>query len=115
MSLSALFDLHEFVLCQSNFHELHETSRVALRTTVRMVVDVARSFNQRAPRIDVEALPPRCSHLARAAQRLLDISNNGTYEESEMNLNEIRNMLKCLNRRWRMAGNYRFHKMIVSN
>lgn len=64
--LSALFDLHSVVSYRTNLHELHETSRVALRTTVRMVVDVARSLNQRAPGIDVEFLTPRCSHLVRA-------------------------------------------------
>ena len=103
---SAFFDLHEFVLQNPDFHELYETSRAALETTVRMVVDVARSFNQRAPTIDLEVLPPRCSHLARAAQHLIDISDDVTYEESKSTLSEIRKMLTCLDWRWRMAGRY---------
>ena len=109
---SALFDLHEFVLNQSKFHELHETSKVALEATVRMVVDVARSFNQRAP--SVEVLPPRCSHLAKAAQNLLNTSAHATYEESETSLSEVRNMLTCLDVRWRMAGKHMCHKLTTS-
>lgn len=112
---SALFDLHEFVLQHSDFYELHETSRAALRATVRMVVDVARSFNQRAPEINVETLPPRCLHLARAAQNLLEMSDNVTYEGSEASLSEIRAMLTCLKRRWRMAGKYLCYKSINLN
>ena len=42
---SALFDLHEFVLQRPDFHELHETSKAALKATVKMVVDVARCWN----------------------------------------------------------------------
>ena len=103
---SAFFDLHEFVLQNPDFHELYETSRAALEATVRMVVDVARSFNQRAPTIDLEVLPPRCSHLARAAQHLIAISDNVAYEESKSTLSEIRKMLTGLDRRWRMAGRY---------
>lgn len=112
---SALFDLHEFILQRPNFHELHETSKAALWATVRMVVDVARSFNQRAPKMNVEILPPRCLHLARAAQNLLGISDNVTYEGSEASLSEIRTMLSCLNRRWRMAGKYLCHHSINLN
>ena len=112
---SALFDLHNFVLHRSDFHELHDTSRAALRTTVRMIVDVARSFNQRAPEIDVEVLPPRCSHLARAGQYLLDSTKDLTYEGSEASLNEIKTMLSSLNQRWRLAGIYTYHKSIASN
>ena len=88
---------------------------MALEATVRMVVDVARSFNQRVPKIDVEVLPPRCSHLARAAQNLLHISDDVTYEESETSLSEIRTMLTCLNRRWRMAGKHTYHTSNASN
>ena len=103
---SAFFDLHEFVLQNPDFHELYKTSRAALEATVRMVIDVARSFNQRAPTIDLEVLPPRCSHLARAAQHLIAISDNVAYEESKSTLSEIRKMLTGLDRRWRMAGRY---------
>ena len=110
---SAFFDLHESILQNSDLHELHETSRAALEATVRMVVDVARSFNRRAPTINLEVLPPRCSHLARAAQHLIDISENVTYEESKSESSEIREMLTRLDRRWRMAGRYICHGMIV--
>ena len=112
---SALFDLHEFVLQRPNFYELHETSRAALSATVRMVVDVARSFNQRAPQINVETLPPRCLHLARAAQNLLGMPDNVMYEGSEAGLSEILTMLSCLKRRWRMAGRYLCHHSINLN
>ena len=103
--LSALFDLHEFILHRSDFHELHETSKAALKATVRMVVDVARSFNQQASMNNVEVLPPRCSHLARAGQLLLIFADDVTYDGAQSSLNEIKIMLQCLNRRWRMAGN----------
>ena len=112
---SALFDLHEFVLQRPNFYELHETSRAALSATVRMVADIARSFNQRASQTNVDILPPRCLHLARAAQNLLGIPENVTYEGSEAGLSEILTMLSCLKRRWRMAGRYLCHHSIDLN
>ncbi len=81
---------------------------------MRMVVDVARSFNQWAPTIEEEAMPPRCSHLARAAQSLPNASNSGACEKSQMGLNEIRSMLKFISRRWGMAGKYTCQKSTVS-
>ena len=68
-----------------------------------MVVDIARSFNENAPNIAVEILPPRCSHLVRAARHLLtneDISSR----EGLAGLEQIKIMLNYLDRRWKMAG-----------
>ena len=111
---SALFDLHEFILQNSVFHNSQETSRAAIEATVRIVVDIAQAFNQQAPLIDLEALPPRCSHLARAAQNLVNISDHSLYEESKMALSDIRKMLTTLDRRWGMAGKYMCHKLTAS-
>ena len=101
--------ISDFILHHSNFHELHEASRVALEATVRMVVDVAQSFNRRALKINVKLLPPRCSHLVRAAQHLLDIPDNVLFEGSETSLSEIRTTLTCLDKRWRMTGRHMCH------
>ena len=69
-----------------------------------MVVDVARSFNGNAHNIDVEILPPRCSHLVRAARHLMASSNGGSDKKNLEDVNEIRQMLDTLKRRWRLAG-----------
>ena len=106
----ALFTLHEYVVDHSGeSHELESlrnSSQAAISATVRMVVDIARSFNANAPGLDVEILPPRCSHLVRAAGHLLATSDDMPYKERLADVDEIKKMLQYLNQRWRMAGKY---------
>ena len=83
---------------------LHETSKVALGSIARIVVDIARSFNKNAPGLDVETFPPRCSHLVRAAMHLHSTSQGSLEEDRLTDLDELKTMLKTLHRRWSIAG-----------
>ena len=106
----ALFSLHEYVLGHTSIsieqETLHKSSRAALVTTVRMVVDVARSFNENMSLLDVESLPPRCSHLFRAAHHLIATFDDVSYKERCAGIDEIMKMLGCIARRWGIASAY---------
>ena len=82
---------------------MHKTSRAAVAATARMVVDIARSFNENSLNIAVEILPPRCSHLVRAARHLLTNEDVPSYERLA-GVEQIKIMLNYLDRRWKMAG-----------
>lgn len=109
----ALFSLHEYIFSNTNDsaeqETLHKSSRAALGTTVRMVVDVARSFNENHPVLDVESLPPRCSHLLRAAHHLFVTFDDVSCVERRADIDEIMKMLRCIAERWGIASAYLSH------
>ena len=106
----ALFAIHEYIIKHSEdasqFHAMQKASQAALAAAGRMVVEVARSFNQNSPTINIEILPPRCSHLVTAALHLVHNSVDRDFKEVTKDVEELRMMLKCLNRRWGFAGKW---------
>lgn len=107
---SALFTLHEYIISHSGeiveLDFLHKSSKAAINTLAKMVVDVARSFNERTPGLDIEILPPRASNFVRAACYLLSTSDDVDSKECCADINEIQTMLRYLSQRWKLAGKY---------
>lgn len=83
---------------------LHKSSKAALSTLAKMVVDVARSFNENIPSIDIETLPPRTLNFVSTAHYLLANSGDAYRKETHADIDEIRTMMRYLSLRWKIVG-----------
>ncbi|MCJ1403640.1 hypothetical protein MMC11_006863 [Xylographa trunciseda] len=110
ITICALFTLHEYILGHSGtvseLETLHKSSKSALSTLAKIVVDVARSFNKHIPDIDVETLPPRTLNFVRTAHYLLANSGDAYSKECYADIDEIRTMMRYLSRRWKIVGKH---------
>ncbi|MCJ1479647.1 hypothetical protein MMC13_008333 [Lambiella insularis] len=108
LSIGALFTLHGYVLSHSSETQeteaLHRSSTAALCTLVKMVVDIARSFNENIHTLDIEILPPRTWNFVRTARYLLDTSGEIRSRECCADVDEIRMMMRHLSQRWKLVG-----------
>ena len=68
----------------------------------RMLVDIASSFNQNLPKLDLELYPPMCVHLVRWVMYDVLGTNSLTDEMGRHNFQELAKMLYHLNSRWKV-------------
>ncbi|MCJ1384950.1 hypothetical protein MMC17_008068 [Xylographa soralifera] len=110
ITIRALFTLHEYILSHSDtiveLEILHKSSKAALSTLAKMIVDVARSFNKNIPSPDVETLPPRTTNFASTAYYLLANSGDARSQECQADIDEIRTLMRYISQRWKLVGKY---------
>ena len=67
-----------------------------------MLVDIASSFNQNLPNLDLELYPPMCAHLVRWVMYDVLGTNSLGDEVGVHNFQELSKMLYHLNNRWKI-------------
>ena len=103
-NISASFILHQCLLDQAisdgdvGFYK--ESSLAALDSMTRMLIDIASSFNQNLPVLDLELYPPMCVHLVRWVMYSFPGTKSLRDEVGDHNFQELSNMLYHLNNRW---------------
>ena len=79
-----------------------ESSLATLNSTTRMLIDIASSFNQNLPVLDLELYPPMCVHLVRWVMYDFLETNSLKDEVGGHNFQELTKMLYHLNNRWKI-------------
>ena len=70
----------------------------------RMVIDISYAFNLESETIDLEILSPSVAHIARSAQQHIIKADSFNSEQWFRDFEELKKMLKFINRRWPVAG-----------
>ena len=99
--------MHQKVFLQPEvalYPEHLEIARATLNTITRMVVDISSAFNLESKNIDLEILSPSIAHIAVCAQQHLVMAGDFQSEQWLRDFEELRKMLKFINKRWRLAG-----------
>ena len=105
-NIRALFILHQCLLDQAisdgDVGDFKESSLATLDSVTRMLVDIASSFNQNLPVLDLELYPPMCVHLVRWV--MYDFLGTDSLRDKMgcHNLQELSKMLYHLNNRWKI-------------
>lgn len=68
----------------------------------RMVIEIASSFNQNLPVLDLEIHPPMCVHLVRWVMYNFQGTNSLREEVGGHKFQELTKMLYHLNNRWKI-------------
>lgn len=104
-NIRALFILHQCLLDQAisdgDVGVFKESSLAALDSMTRMVIDIASSFNQNLPVLNLELYPPMCVHLVRWVMYNF-LGTNSLRDEGGHNFQELSKMLYHLNNRWKI-------------
>ena len=102
----ALFILHQCLFDQpfsdDDVEVFKKSSLAALNSMTRMVLDIASSFNQNLPVINLELYPPTCVHLMRWIMYHFLGTDSLRDELGNHNFSELSKMLCHLNNRWKI-------------
>lgn len=105
-NIRALFILHQCLLDQAisdgDVGGFKESSLAALDSMTRIVIDIASSFNQNLPVLDLELYPPMCVHLVRWVTYNFLGTNSLRDEVESQSFQELSKMLYHLNNRWKI-------------
>lgn len=74
-----------------------------------MVIDIASSFNQNLPVLDLELYPPMCVHLVRWIMYNFLGMNSLRDEVGGHNFQELSKMLYYLNNRWKIIDDLKIY------
>ena len=105
-NIRALFILHQCFLDQDisdgDVGVFKKNSLAALDSMTKMVIDIASSFNQNLPVLDLDLYPPMCVHLVRWIMYNFLGTNSLRDEVGGHNFQELYKMLSHLNNRWKI-------------
>ena len=105
-NIRALFILHQCLLDQAildgDVGIFKESSLATLDSMTRMLIDIASSFNQNLPALDLELYPPVCVHLVRWVMYDFLGINSLRDKVGGHNFQELSKMLYHLNNRWKI-------------
>ncbi|TFB02826.1 hypothetical protein CCMA1212_005213 [Trichoderma ghanense] len=116
VSLLLLHTCHPFptVECRSELGSIPPqcfvTSSMAIKTIVRMVVDIAHTINNHYRKINIVSFPPTYCHVIyRATLELISFRNDMDKDEWTRALETLREATWNYGRRWQAAGKSRLH------